>query len=319
LINERDALRLAARRAALHVSVQGGDAKAAARAAARLRVPGARLSARELAVARDTRAALGRALIAARLPRPAPLVAAPSVTTPARGVPWKRLAIALAVICGLVFLVLGPGGAPGGKPEGDVSAAVAPDVTRPQPLVQLSRGRSAVTSAPEVVVVAEPSAEPTAAPTEAPTAAPSAGAGGTGGAGGSARGAGGGGGGIGIGTGPGLITLPTPRPTSTPRFPPPGYGRIQIIVLDRQTMKPVPDTCVSFGSLTCTNITAGDVTALTYRTDTNGRWSLDVPLGAPTVSYDMLFFKLGYRVDVQKITLRRGGTVLKYIYLVKQG
>ena len=317
MINERDALRLAARRAALHASIRDGDAQAAARAAARLRVPGARLSAREIAVARDTRAALGRALIAARLPRPVPVVATPRDDAQPRAVPWKRLAIALAVICGLVFLVLGPGGAPGGKPEGDVSAAVAPDVTRPQPLVQLSRGRSAVTSAPEVVAVTEPSAEPTAAPTETPTAAPSAGAGGAGGAGGSASGAGGGGGGIGIGTGPGLITLPTPRPTSTPRFPPPGYGRLTIIVLDRATLRPVADTCVSFGSLTCTNITAGDVTALSYRTDASGRWSLDVPLGAPTVSYDMLFFKLGYRVDTQKVTLRRGGTVVRTIYLTK--
>ena len=316
MINERDALRLAARRAALHEAVRAGDAGATARAAARLRVPGARLSARELAVARDTRAALGRALVAARLPRPAPIVAAPRAA-PARHMPWKRLAVALAVICGLVFLVLGPGGAPGGKPEGDVSAAVAPDVTRPQQLVQLSRGRSAVTSAPEVVAVAEPSAEPTAAPTEAPTAAPSAGAGGAGGAGGSASGAGGGGGGIGIGTGPGLVTLPTPRPTSTPRFPPPGYGRLTVIVLDRATGRPVPEACVSFGSVTCTNITAGELTALSYRTDANGRWSLDVPLGAPTVSYDMLFFKLGYRVEVGKVTLRRGGSVVRTVYLIK--
>jgi hypothetical protein len=317
LISERDALRLAARRAALHASVRDGDARAAARAAARLRVPGARLSAREFALARDTRSALGRALIAARLPRPAALVAAPREDPRTRATAWKRLAIALAVICGLVFLVLGPGGEPGGKPEGDVSAAVARDVTRPQPLVQLSRGRSAVTSAPEVAAVAEPSAGPTAAPTEAPTAVPNTGAGGAGGAGGSARGAGAGGGGIGIGTGPGLVTLPTPRPTSTPRFPPPGYGRLTIIVLDRATNRPVADTCVSFGSLTCTNITAGDVTALSYRTDANGRWSLDVPLGAPTVSYDMLFFKLGYRVDTQKVTLRRGGTVVRTIYLIK--
>jgi hypothetical protein len=317
LINERDALRIAARRAALHASVRDGDASATVRAAARLRVPGARLSAREIAIARDARAALGRALIAARLPRPAPIVAAPRDTATKRATPWKRLAIALAVICGLVFMVLGPGGAPGGKPEGDVSAAVAPDVTRPQPLVQLSRGRSAVTTAPEVVAVAEPSAEPTAAPTEAPTAAPSAGAGGTGGAGGSASGSGGGGGGIGIGTGPGLITLPTPRPTSTPRFPPPGYGRLTIIVLERATNRPVADTCVSFGSLTCTTITAGDRTALNYRTDANGRWSLDIPLGAPTVSYDMLFFKLGYRVEVGKVTLRRGGSVVRTVYLIK--
>ncbi|MEO8633220.1 MAG: hypothetical protein ABI466_07655 [Chloroflexota bacterium] len=317
MINERDALRLAARRAALHASIRDGDARGAARAAARLRVAGARLSARELAVVRDTRAALGRAIIAARLPRLAPLAAAPREVMQQRGAPWKRAAVALAVIFGLVFLVLGPGGDPGGKPEGDASAAVAPDVTRPEVLVQYSRGRSAVTTAPEVVAVAEPSAAPTAEPTAAPTVAPSPGAGGAGGAGGTASGTGAGGGGIGIGNGPGLITLPTPRPTTTPRVPPPGYGRLTIIVLDRATNRPVPDTCVSFGSLTCTTITAGDVTALSYRTDTNGRWSLDVPLGAPTVSYDMLFFKLGYRVDIEKVTLRRGGTVVRTVYLVK--
>ena len=318
MINERDALRLAARRAALLASIRDGDPRAAARAAARVRVPGAHLSAREVALARDTRAALGRALIAARLPRPAPVAALAPEIAPTRRIPWRRLAVALAVIGALVFLVLGPGGDPGGRPQGEASA-VAPDVTRQQVLAQVSRGRSAVTSAPQIVAAAEPSAEPTVAPTEAPSAAPSAGAGGAGGAGGSASGAGGGGGGIGIGSGPGLITLPTPRPTTTPRLPPPGYGRLTIIVLDARTFQPVSDVCVSFGSLTCTNITAGDVTALSYRTDDRGRWSLDVPLGAPTVSYDMLFFKLGYRVDVEKVTLRRGGTVVKTVYLLKQG
>ena len=317
-MNDGDAMRLAARRAALHASIRDGNAQAAARAAARLRVPGARLTAQEITFARDTRVALGRALIAARLPRPVPPPApAPAVAT-TRAIPWKRLAIALAVISGLIFLVLGPGGEPGGKPQGEASA-VAPDVTRPQVLAQVSRGRSAITSAPEIVAAAEPSAEPTAAPTEAPSAAPSAGAGGAGGAGGSASGAGGGGGGIGIGTGPGLVTLPTPRPTTTPRVPPSGFGRIQIIVLDSRTRQPIPDACVSFGSLNCTTITAGEVTALSYRTDERGRWSLDVPLGAPTVTYDMLFFKLGWRVDIEKITLRRGGTVVKTVFLVKQG
>jgi len=316
-MNDRDAMRIAARRAALHASIRDGNAQAAARAAARLRVPGARLTAQEIAFARDTRVALGRALIAARLPRPTPPPAPAREVVAARAIPWKRLGIALAVISGLIFLVLGPGGEPGGKPEGDASAAV-PDVTRPQVLAQVSRGRSAATSAPEIVAAAEPTAEPTAAPTEAPSAAPSAGAGGAGGAGGSASGAGGGGGGIGIGTGPGLITLPTPRPTTTPRVPPPGYGRLTVIVLDSRTRQPVPDACVSFGSLSCTTITAGETTALSYRTDANGRWSLDVPLGAPTVSYDMLFFKLGYRVDVEKVTLRRGGTVVKTVFLVKQ-
>jgi hypothetical protein len=318
LINERDALRLAGRRAALHASIRDGDARGAARAAARLRVPGARLTAHEIALAHDTRAALGRALIAARLPRPRALPIPPREIAPAPKVPWKRLAVVLAVLLGLVFLVLGPGGAPGGKSEGDASA-VAPDVTQPQPLVQVSRGRSAVTTPPEVLAVAQPSAAPTSDPTTAPSAAPSAGAGGTGGAGGSVSGAGGGGGGIGIGSGPGLITLPTPRPTTTPRVPPPGYGRLTVIVLDARTFRPVPDTCVSFGSLSCTTITAGDATALSYRTDDNGRWSLDVPLGAPTVSYDMVFFKLGYRVDVEKVTLRRGGTVVKTVFLLRTG
>lgn len=316
MINEHDTLRLAARRAALHASIRDGDARGAARAAARVRVPGARLTAREVALAHDTRIALGRALIAARLPRPAALPVPPRDVAPKRRVPWKRLAVVLAAMLGLIFLVLGPGGAPGGKPEGDASAVV-PDITRPQPLVQVSRGRSAATIAPEAVAVAQPSAAPTAEPTLVPSAAPSAGAGGTGGAGGSASGSGGGGGGIGIGNGPGLISLPTPRPTTTPRVPPPGYGRLTIIVLDARTFRPLPDTCVSFGSLTCTTITAGDATALSYRTDDNGRWSLDVPLGAPTVSYDMLFFKLGYRVDIEKVTLRRGGTVIRTVYLLR--
>ena len=316
MINEHDTLRLAARRAALHASIRDGDARGAARAAARVRVPGARLTAREVALAHDTRIALGRALIAARLPRPAALPVPPRDVAPKRRVPWKRLAVVLAAMLGLIFLVLGPGGAPGGKPEGDASAVV-PDITRPQPLVQVSRGRSAATIAPEAVAVAQPSAAPTAEPTLVPSAAPNAGAGGTGGAGGSASGSGGGGGGIGIGNGPGLISLPTPRPTTTPRVPPPGYGRLTIIVLDARTFRPVPDTCVSFGSLTCTTITAGDATALSYRTDDNGRWSLDVPLGAPTVSYDMLFFKLGYRVDIEKVTLRRGGTVIRTVYLLR--
>jgi hypothetical protein len=317
-MSERDALRLAARRAALHASVRDGDAGAAARAAARLRIPGARLSAREIAVAHDTRIALGRALVVARLPRPQPLpVPAPAVRA-SRRLPLKRVAVIAAVLFGLIFLVLGPGGAPGGKPEGEASAVV-PDVTRPQILAQVSRGRSAATTAPEIVAAAEPSAAPTPAPTEAPSAAPSAGAGGSGGAGGSASGAGGGGGGIGIGTGPGLITLPTPLPTTTPRVPPPGYGRLTIIALDARTFRPVPDTCVSFGSLSCTAIMAGNTTALSYRTDENGRWSLDVPLGAPTVSYDMLFFKLGYRVVTANVTLRRGGSVVKTVFLVKTG
>jgi hypothetical protein len=315
-MSERDVLRIAARRAALHASIRDGDASAAARAAARLRVPGVRLSAGEMALVHDTRAALGRALIAARLPRPAPPPAAPRDVVRTRRVPWKRSALALAAICGLIFLVLGPGGDPGGKPEGDASAAAVPDVTRPQPLVQVSRGRSAVTTAPEVVAVAEPSAAPTAEPTAAPTAAPSAGAGGAGGAGGSASGAGGGGGGIGIGNGPGLITLPTPRPTATPRFPPPGYGRLTIIVLDARTFRPVQDTCVAFGSLSCTSLTyqpdpsAAATTILSYRTDVNGRWSLDVPVGAATTSYDMFFFKVGYRVQTAKVTLQRGRSVV---------
>lgn len=326
-MSERDALRLAARRAALHASIREGDPEAAARAAARVRVVGTRLSAQELVIARDRRTALGRAIITARLPRRAPLPAAPRELARTRGIPWKRLAVVLAAIFGLVFLVLGPGGAPGGMPEGDVAAVVVPDVTRPQVLAQVSRGRSTVTAAPEIVAVVEPSAAPSAEPTAtaAPTAAPSAGAGGAGGAGGSASGPGAGGGGIGVGTGPGLITIPTPRPTATPRFPPPGYGRLTIIALDAQTRRPVADVCVAFGSLTCSTLTyqpdpeAAAKTILSYRTNETGRWSLDVPVGAATVSYDMFFFKVGYRVQTAKVTLRRGSSVVYTVLVTKTG
>jgi len=109
-MNDRDAMRLAARRAALHASIRDGNAQAAARAAARLRLPGARLTAQEVTFARDTRAALGRALIAARLPRPAPPPAPVPELVAARGILWKRLAIALAVISALIFLVRGIAG-----------------------------------------------------------------------------------------------------------------------------------------------------------------------------------------------------------------
>ena len=88
-MSERDTLRLAARRAALHASIRDGDARGAARAAARVRVPGARLSAHEVALARDARIALGRALVAARLPRPAALPIPPRDVAPKRRVPWK--------------------------------------------------------------------------------------------------------------------------------------------------------------------------------------------------------------------------------------
>ena len=100
-MSERDAMRLAARRAALRASIRDGDAAGAARAAARLRIPGARLSAQELTLALDTRAALGRALIAARLPRPQPLPAAPAVLKRSRGIPWRRLALVAAVLATL--------------------------------------------------------------------------------------------------------------------------------------------------------------------------------------------------------------------------
>ncbi|HKY52471.1 MAG TPA: hypothetical protein VJP45_14535, partial [Candidatus Limnocylindria bacterium] len=90
---------------------------------------------------------------------------------------------------------------------------------------------------------------------------------------------------------------------------------------DRSTFQPVPDTCVVFGSLTCSTMTyePSGATILSYRTNEQGRWSLDVPLGAPTVSYDMLFFKLGYRVQTAQVTLRRGGSVVYTVRLTKQG
>jgi hypothetical protein len=120
-----------------------------------------------------------------------------------------------------------------------------------------------------------------------------------------------------------LITLPTPRPTPGPL--PPGYGRLTIIVLDAATFRPVPDTCVVFGSLTCSTMTyqpdpanAGK-TILSYRTDDTGRWSLDVPVAATTTTYDMYFFKLGYRLENRSVTLRRGRSVVYTVFLTKTG
>jgi hypothetical protein len=329
-MNERDTLRLASRRAALHYSIREGDARAAARAAARVRVPGVRLSAQELAMARDTRMALGRALVAARMPRPAAVPHLEVVRElPRRGTPWKRIALAAAAILALIFLMLGPGGAPGGSPQGATTAEVIPDTTRPQLLAQISRGRTAPTTAPEIVAVAEPTAQPTPDPTTAPiaasaapttaasaaptsgtggaSAAPGTGSGGTGtgtGTGGSGSGAGGGG--IGIGTGPGIITVATPTPTATPRIPPPGYGRLTVIVLDSRTLRPLPDTCVAVGTSVCDGA---------HRTDANGRFSIDLPSTTDTTLWDMTFIKSGYRTTSRKITVLRGREVVFQVFL----
>ncbi len=321
-MSESDTLRLAARRAALHAAIRQGDARAAARAAARVLVPGARLTTKELALARETRVALGRALVAARLPPPEPLPPQPFAVAP-RHIPWKRLLAVVAAVLALVFLTLGPGGAPGGKPEGAPAAAQPAEVTRQQLLLQVSRGRTAPTLAPEFVA-AEPSVEPSVAPSAAPTAAPTpstaaAGAGGAGGAGGSSSGSGAGGGGIGIGSGPGLVTLPTPRPTTTPRFPPPGYGRLTILVLDSRTLSPVPDTCIVFGSPTCVTLTQpGDAsTILNYHTNERGRWSLDIPTALPTSIWDMYFIKDGYLIKYQRVTVQRGREVIVQVFITR--
>lgn len=312
-MNERDTLRYASRRAALREAIRTGDAPMAARAAARIRVAGAPLVAAELALAREARRVLGRAIVNARLPKQerAPLARVEAISAPR---PSRRrhayVAAALAAAL-LVFLLGGSGLGPAGEPGGAPPAAAA-DQQRVA-LVSHSLGRT-ISLPAEVVAVQE---SPTPAPTEAPTASPAAQpttAPATAGSGSGARtgtpaptgtGAGGGGtggGGIGI-----LPRTPTPAPTRTPVVPPPGFGRFSVIVLDASNGRPLPDVCVVLGTSSCDPGTP--------HTDLNGRWSADVPVTAGSTNWDMSFMRAGYRTQKRLLTLAAGRTVTFQILL----
>lgn len=312
-----DALRYDRRRALLRAALREGDATAAARAASRLRVDGFPLTPEEFARARAARHLLGLALVKARMPKPAEGAPAREI---ARLLPQtgrrRRLAAVAAVLAGLLLVLLfgnGVGLLPGG---GDASPPRVVEATR-APLLTVSRGRTI--SLPVEVVVAEESPAPSAAPEPSPTAVdtapPAATAGAGSGSGGSGSGGSGGGtgGGSGGGAGAGLIPtpVPTPAPTPTPRLPRPGYARLNFVVYDASTMRPLADVCIVAGALDC-----GPTAP---HTDANGRASIDVAASAASTRWDILFIKAGFVTQTKSIRLP-GGAIQTYpILLRRQG
>ena len=312
-MNDRDALRYAARRAAFGRALREGDALGAARAGARLRLFDAAIAPREFLRARDARRALGRAIVGARRPKPAssPERHESAITAP-RGRDHRRALVALALLALLALLI--PLGAPqqggGGTPQ-----AAAAEQQR-SALLTVSRGRT-VGAPAEIVVVAETTPSPTPAPSEEASPSPAAtsgaaassvpgasGASGSTGPGGSGGGAGGGNGtGQGPGNGSGTST-PTPLPAITLGPVPPGFARLVIIVLDAQTRRPLPDVCVVIGTATCA---PGQP-----HTDVNGRWAADVASSSNITYWDVSLIKTGYTSVSRRLSLRAGSGSTTY-------
>ncbi len=308
-MDERDSIRFASRRAAFLRAVRDGDARGAARAGARLRLFDAPLAPSEFARARDARRVLGRAIVNARLPRPAET--APrhesAITAPRRS--RKPLALVAAGLVLALLIGLFPGGSDvpgGGSPE--TAAAEQQRVT----LQVVSRGRTVAAPVEIVVVIETPSPSPslTPEPTAEPTAAPVAQAStapatrGPGGAGASPSGppggggsGGGNGGGNGSGQGPGSGTA-SPRPTVTLGPVPSGFARLVIIVVDAQTRRPIADVCVVVGTSNCL---PGQP-----HTDANGRWAADVAASAAVSYWDVSLIKPGYVTQSRRLALPGG-------------
>ncbi|HYK99504.1 MAG TPA: hypothetical protein VEU77_14040 [Candidatus Acidoferrales bacterium] len=305
---ERDRLRFSGRRASLDAAMRDADVVVAARAASRLRVDGFPLTPDEFARARSMRRALGIALVKARMPARTVVPHAPSAPTRRRTAPLWRLVAALAVLA-IALLVLFFGN------EEQVGGASPPRAVPPQPvatILAISRGRTI--SLPLEVVVAEASPTPAPTATAAPSPDPTGGTATTANSGSGTSGTGGGGtSGNGNGTGSGggaaptPTPTPTPAPTATPVLPPAGFSRLNVIVYDVNTGRPLNDVCVVIGTLSC------DPSA--PHTDVNGRWSADVAASSASTRWDLNFIKAGYRNQPRQITLPGGVSRTYVIYL----
>jgi len=320
-------LRVAARRAALHTAVRDGRPTEAARAAGRLRLEEVRLDGHMLLDVRNARRELGRAIVRARLRRqgvaaralaPAEtLTSAPgTVTAPPRGGVLRRaLALALAVLCAVFFLVNReptqlitapeePGGSasqanaplPSQLPLRGRTVALPPEVVAVVPVPTITpRPIPSLTPLPFVAPTAAPAAPPRedpeahGPPVPGNTSAPGSGSGGTGT-----------GTGAGTGSGAGTATGAPPSPTPIPSLAP-DAARFNIVVVDAFTGLPVPDVCLVVGT--------GDCSPNKPHTDVNGRWSIDVPLSTPTLSWDITFIKFQYTTDYRRYILRQGQSV----------
>ena len=314
--SDPDELRFAARRASLHAALGGEDVRAAARAASRLRVSGRPLTLEEFKSARAVRHTLGLALVKARMPKPDEMpLRGPTIAIPTAQRSWRRLAaVAASALLVLIALFIFGGAA---EPPGGGTPARAAEPQRDRILVQ-SRGRTV--SLPQEVVVEEsptptPSAEPTPQATAepvavaAPTAAtagspgPSAGAGGSGGGNG-----GGNGSGSGSGNGAGSAT---PAPSPTPRVPLPGFSRLNVIVYDAQTRKPLEGVCIVIGTPNCGPSAP--------HTAADGRWSADVAASSNATKWQLSYIKTGYTTVLQEITLPGGVSRTYIVYLRRRG
>ena len=279
------------RRAVFRDALRRGDPLATARAASRLRAHISDLNAQELELLRASHQTVGRAIREARSRR----VAVPVVAPPAAPRRVRRRAFPFALVASFALLASAltgllseplqlqnnDGGDGGGEP------AAVPSEAPIVPILPQSRGRVVLavavvqqpqaTIAPEIVV-ASPSPGPSSGPSApAGSAAPS-------GSGGPGSGGGPGGGGPG-GTG---SPRPTPRPTfarPTPAPPlPRGFARLTGIVVDADTGRGLPDVCVSLGP--CTSVSK--------KTDANGRWTFDLPVGNGGLIWGLEFAKSNY-------------------------
>ena len=314
--NDSDGLRFAARRASLRAALRQDDVRVAARAASRLRINGFPVTLDEFARARQVRRTLGLALVKARLPKPAEVRPRDlDAATPATaGRSWRRVTAVAAGLLAVLIAIFVFGGGEGLSAGGGTPVRIA-EPQRAQLLVQ-SRGRTV--SSPQEIIVEEsptpaPTSEPTAQPTDAPgavaaaTPGPARSPGPSGGSGGSG---GGSGGGAGSGSGKGSGSA-TPAPSPTPRVPPPGFSRLNVIVYDAQTRKPLEDVCIVIGTPSCGPNAP--------HTAADGRWSADVAASSSATQWQLMYMKTGYATVLQQITLPGRVSRTYVIYLRRRG
>ena len=268
------ALQLERRRRALRAALYLGDPVLIARAAARVRLPGAAAEFRDMRRARDARHRLGRAIRLARVGSVEVVWPTAAAVDAARRRVSRRLLVAAAAAIALAVATLV--GAP--RP----TAPAVDETASPTPLVGLgepSGGASGAStiSLGRVIAARSPVAVqqtpvPTASATPRRTTAPgsrtsaSPGSGGTG-SGGSGSGSGGG------------VAGATPGPLQ------PGFVRVEGFVYDADTRTPLSGVCIRLG-FGCVPIPPS--------TDPNGLFIVDLPLGDGSIAWDLGFERDGY-------------------------
>src|SRR5919204_5617220 len=219
------------RTAALRVALRRADAFGAARAAARLRLPGVPLTRQQLAMARRARTAIGRSLIHARYfpTTHRDVIYAPEAARRLRRrVPNWRWLFALPVAILLIVLIVLMS-RPAGPDAGGGAAAPARPAPARDPVENNLRRRTSAAPTVAVVVTAPPTTAPTTQPSPLGTPAETLGPGSSGGG----QGSGTGGGGIG------------PGPTAAP-----GFRIFTLDVTDEDTGRPLANVCVHIGQPT---------------------------------------------------------------------